>query len=54
MVEEWNKIETLRDAVTEETRKVLRRVGQTTTDLVRKVIRDGMDSRETNGITTTL
>ena len=50
VVDEWNNIEKLRDEITEETRKVLRRAGQATTDLVRKVLRDGMDTRGINRI----
>ena len=43
-------METLRDEVTEETRKVLKREGKATTDLIRKVLRDGMDTRKTSSV----
>ena len=43
-------METLRDEVTEETRKVLKRGGKATTDLIRKVLRDGMDTRKTSSV----
>ena len=38
----------MQDEVTEETGKVLKRGGKATTDLVRKVLRDGMNTRETS------
>ena len=49
-VEEWGTMEALRDDVTEETRSVLMKGGKATTDLLRKVLRDGMNMRETSSV----
>ena len=47
VVEEWDNIETLQDEASHGgNEEVLRKTGQATTDLIRKVIRDGMDTRE--------
>ena len=43
-------MEMLRDDVTEETRKGLKKGGKATTDLIRKVLRDGMDTRKTSSV----
>ena len=47
-VKERETMETLRDDVTEETRAVFKRGGKATTDLIREVLRDGMDTRKTS------
>ena len=47
-IREWNRGETERDEITENASKVLREGGEATTELIRKVIRDGMDTEKTN------
>ena len=37
-----------KDEITEKTREVLRKMGKATTELIRKVIRDGMETERVN------
>jgi glutamyl-tRNA reductase len=43
-IEEWNQLEPEDEEMTENAKGVLNKVGKATTDLIRKVIRDGMET----------
>ena len=45
-IREWSRGETEKDEITENAKKVLSRGGEATTELIRKVIRDGMDTEK--------
>ena len=47
-VNDWSQGEAQRDEITEKTREVFCKVGKATTELIRKVIRDGMETERTN------
>ena len=47
-IREWSQGESERDEITENARKVLNRIGKATTDLIWKVIRDGMETEKTS------
>ena len=49
-VKEWEQKEGQEDAITGKTREVVREVGEATTELVRKVIRDGMETERIHTI----
>ena len=45
---EWSYMEVQKDEITEKTKEVLCTVGKATTELIRKVIRDGMETERIN------
>lgn len=48
MIDEWSNTDTLKDDIIKGTKEVLCETGKATTDLIRKVIRDGMETERIN------